>query len=989
MHPPRWRPDNIYQQWRKSTAAETAPTGRYSGQSLQPEELLTQLDRTSQQRGQSQRPTGPRKALGHYKDERIHRGPSVRPELKGQIDRFISCGPSGDNDAEAWQILQSMQREGNANSLRDLGTHRWFGIAYIGFTLRTCRYLVQELHAPVKRQVPKPSELLRLMPTFRIEATSIWAKVLWQVVSGIVEHRVTPPGKVNAEPETLHAPLTELMTLWHMAFTAHLQRQASLTPTLDWSLLPSPETLRDAMRQRADGETRLSFEDALAMLLPPVRHNNTDPTGYMANYEYESAALVTLDVLRNSSNFDVPGYALAAAAEYASFAPFVRLLEGILKSVPTPATRPVLRQKLESREVREQYAPIVERLDLVYSTRAGNSKPRIQQPVESDLGEGREESTARQSHKMSEGGGEEEWTGFVVPQLQGEGEASKTGNAETVEKQSSAHNVIPEVPSDASPAVEATDVLSPSPAPLEPPAKTRDEVTDRFVNLRINRLGHALQKQDGRLAEYIKTEVFDFAFDPAKPQLPAQLYEHLMLTLLSLRNPQAAIEVWNHFVQKSGHQPTAKTYTVMMRGAQHIRDINGMESFWNKMRDAGIQPDIHAWSTRVFGLIKGGKVDAGLKALGDLGQEWVAAARAKQAPGAPRNQRKRQASPLPETPAALTEFEGDVDGVPKPSLIAMNSVIAALASKSDQHIPKVLAWGRRFGLEPDQTTYNVLLNITMRHGQADEAIGILKRMQERGIPTDSTTWTILLSALFEGRSLDSLSPEEQQEYIMNFISTLEAATSTIDAKGYALVIDRLLKFYSNITAANAVLAQMTSRGLQPTAHIYTILMSHYFQRQPTPDFAAADALWRHIQASDAGRGAVLDSVFYDRMIEAYATHHWAIGSTQPLLTFLNHVTATRRRPSWRALYLAAQALAERQDWNQLHRIVDEARQWVKDGDGETVVGERRFGQRDFWGFVIDTGLLRDEGVVKPEDVMRTRTGEGPMDRRMGEMGGFD
>ena len=49
-----------------------------------------------------------------------------------------------------------------------------------------------------------------------------------------------------------------------------------------------------------------------------------------------------------------------------------------------------------------------------------------------------------------------------------------------------------------------------------------------------------------------------------------------------------------------------------------------------------------------------------------------------------------------------TLFEGDVDGVARPSLVVMNAAISALALKRDSLISSVLQWGRSFGLQPDR-----------------------------------------------------------------------------------------------------------------------------------------------------------------------------------------------------------------------------------------------------------------------------------------------
>ncbi|KAK3072508.1 hypothetical protein LTR53_006690 [Teratosphaeriaceae sp. CCFEE 6253] len=519
-------------------------------------------------------------------------------------------------------------------------------------------------------------------------------------------------------------------------------------------------------------------------------------------------------------------------------------------------------------------------------------------------------------------------------------------------------------------------------------------VVDRFTNLRIHRLSQAMEKQDLSIAEAVKREVLRH---PTDPPLKDQMYEHLMYALLCLRGASSAIEVWNYFNGPLGRTPTAKTYTVMMRGAQYVRDVHGMEAFWAKMRAAGVQPDDYAWTLRIQGLIRGGRVDDGLKALAECGQEWVGAARAKHAAATGGSGKKGGGKALspqgPELTAAQAGamFDGPIEGIPRPTVVTLNAAISALSTRADQHIPKVLSWGRAFGLEPDEKTYNVLLNVSMRHGHFEEGMAILQRMHDKGIPTTADTWTILLAQVFEGGSLDDLSHAEQEQRILAILTSLEStsAQANIDQKGYALAVDRLLKFFNNTSAANAVLAHMIARGVEPSSHIYTILMTSYFAREPSPDFAAVEALDRRIQNANGGRGALLDSIFYDRMLEGYAKHHRAVDGTRQLRRLLDRMRKESRRPSWTALELVARALADRGEWDFLLAVVDEARSWVKEeghgkrGEAEMLVGKRAFGQRDFWQFVVQTGLLRDEGVTSPDQMMREKTGQTPIERRLG------
>ncbi|KKY20398.1 hypothetical protein UCDDS831_g04740 [Diplodia seriata] len=110
---------------------------------------------------------------------------------------------------------------------------------------------------------------------------------------------------------------------------------------------------------------------------------------------------------------------------------------------------------------------------------------------------------------------------------------------------------------------------------------------------------------------------------------------------------------------------------------------------------------------------------------------------------------------------------------------------------------------------------------------------------------------------------------------------------------------------------------MVAKGLQVPPHIYTSLMTHYFERH---DLAAVDALWAQIEAS----GTVLDIVFFDRMIEQYARIH----DVDRMMVFLKRMSNRGLAPGWPALQDVVVKLAEIGDWERFDQIVNDVEQGV-------------------------------------------------------------
>ncbi|KAI7264550.1 hypothetical protein KC345_g8780 [Hortaea werneckii] len=952
------------------------------------------------------------------------RRPSLQQENEGfpeslqqRLNALVRCGPSGEHDIEAWRIVQDIISHESAENVSKLGLHRMFSKTYMGLSERLTKQAVHFTPEEQKAKgLPSPTVLVQLLHTFQLQAQDFYPRMLWLVSSAALE---TP--KLSLRRQLLD----DAMLIWNMAFASRLIRDRQLIdhPTrpplaveeLNWSFLPDTSTLRERLTSRLAAAPSMSFSAALSMYLPALRSNNTYSklTQTKFFYDWPSPALVTLDLLRTTP----PAHAVAGRetipyVKQAEYAPFVELVEGLLVTLKRPGVGMAMRGKFDDERTKGIYLGLAHRLGLNLPPwlREGGSGVAPPLPAKKAV----KESSERERKENVAISDDEGATSRVASQeskawaetvrklgesaqgkIQQQSEMStplQAKNADRQEEQSTSTAPL-NSSSDELPTIqESPDVLAPPPLAMRTPLTSRDKVTARFIDLRMNRLGQAQQKQQPRLAEHIKDEIFAFAASPEKPRLPDELFEHLMLALMSLARPKHAIEVWNHFIQY-GRQPTAKTYTVMMRGAQHARDVSAMEGFWQKMRMAGVQPDVSAWSTRIYGLIKGNKVKTGMRALAEMKDEWIAAARRKRfGDGSSSNAnqeasggRGRQHQTPPEISAAeaTSIFEGDVDDVPRPNVVVMNAAISALAAKNDRLISEVLQWGRTFGLEPDRRTYNVLLNVSMRHGQSDEAIDILRRMNQKNVQVDSQTWTVILTELFHDEAMNELSHAEQEDKVLSLITSLESVstspsgdpgtappTAFIDQKGYALVIDRLLKLYNNVPAANAVLSHMLNRNMQPTTQIYTILMAHYFQMTPYPDFAAVEALWHRIRAAeeDAGGRLTLDGVFYDRMIEAYATYHSLLNSSRPMMEFYYRLVASGRRPSWRALEHLARCLAERGEWDLLVQVVDQAREWVVSedagvGGAEVGMRPRVFGQRGFWEFVRETGVLRHEEVV--------------------------
>jgi pentatricopeptide repeat protein len=907
-------------------SGQRATDGRDSAQPLRPQHLLKEL-------GDVRRPTN--RSRPHNQSLSSH---SLSP-----FDIFQDRVANGKLE-EAWQTLRHAKDSSSVKlrmtRLNLKGLHQFMRRIVVNYNQASGVY---EKGAS-DSTLPTPWEFLRVVKDLGFLTPALLSELLWRLGNGILIKMHIYGGMDQAARDSA---FRELALLWHETLQLKLQPSSSSnshteTGPLRWNFLPTADSIA---REYKGSRTKLV--DVLAMIVPTDAPTQSGALGSVA--DFQSALLVTLDILRSdvAESNSSPSSSMGVRQQWQ---PLLTFLDDLLKLVAKPKVPPSIQSKLEQSgdPALGCYEALVRRLNLadIPPLRTDRDKAAKDQPRNRIAVLGNRHDAVKRSMKDIQNLGLPE-TAEVGPAM---------GLAVALDKKSLTEAGFT--------VVESMDM---------------DVDVHRHVLDWVKRLGRAMDHTNLLQAEACWKEVGEYSAKQAgASSLPLFLYEHFMLAFLAMRQPRLAMETWNTVIE-SGLEPTAKTWTVLMRGCSRGNDADALETFWARMRKQGVQPDQHAWSVRLFSLVKAKRISIAFSALKMMGQEWIAAVRKQQKVSL------QQASGKPYGIAQLPEIDlaqwnSDIGDVPRPTIAVVNSVISALANKDDQQIPRVLAWAREFAIDFDLTTYNALLNVAMRHDKTAEAFSILKHMQDRAIEPNSTTFTVVLAALFQSDFFTKLSQPEQTTQLFALIHNIEASCKTVklDAKGYALAIDRMLKLHNNPAAARALLDHMSERRLEPTTHIYTILMTSYFEADP-PDFAAAEALWARLRSYNSGYGAALDTIFYDRMVEAYAKNHRHVGIA-PMLKFLERMSHEGKRPGWQVLELVARALVDQDEWGRLHGLIDD----IRESKGLVRVGVRGLvGQNEFWRFIISTGVLEREGVTSEQE-LRKGSGNSTFPRLRGD-----
>lgn len=407
-----------------------------------------------------------------------------------------------------------------------------------------------------------------------------------------------------------------------------------------------------------------------------------------------------------------------------------------------------------------------------------------------------------------------------------------------------------------------------------------------------------------------------------KPTIPPRIYNAFLSGYLVLRQASRSVEVWNHMIS-NGVKPELPTWVAMLEGCVKAKDLEGFDGMWQRMLSAGVEPDNYAWTARVHGLMSFRRIDFGLRALDDMGKKWRSAENAVNAQ--PSNSKNAKGAKNTPVTAKL------VNHCTKPSVEVVNGAMSGIVTLPDnarvssakriEYVQKILQWGLQFGVKPDTRTFNILIQLYLNAGDYATAIKVLQQMEVSGVQADLSTHTMLMTASFDNGSLDNLSESDRANYLLKRIEAFEAEGLRLNNYVYASAIDRLLKHYGSYDAVRALIEHMQARNLSPSAHVYTSLLTYYFQQSP-PAITAVDSLLQSIFASPH---ADTDKIFFDRTIEGYAAH----GEVGKMMSVLTRMSRQGKHPSFQALTAVIRALVTAGDTDRARFIVRD----VQRGEG--------------------------------------------------------
>ncbi|KAI0131755.1 hypothetical protein F4776DRAFT_157673 [Hypoxylon sp. NC0597] len=313
------------------------------------------------------------------------------------------------------------------------------------------------------------------------------------------------------------------------------------------------------------------------------------------------------------------------------------------------------------------------------------------------------------------------------------------------------------------------------------------------------------------------------------------LFDCFINIRMALNQPDHAILALNT-LRKVGLKPTLKTWNTMLDGCKKSRNTAALKSVWAKLSGSGMKLDMEIWTTRVSGLIESGDVQGGIHALEEMVSLW-------------------NKSSKDENTTAV-----------KPTIEPVNAALVGLIRQGRGPAAEaLLAWASQQGIEPNVFTYNTLLRRFVRDGRSEDVRRLFAIMQDTGVRADEATFTIVLDAAFGKIAKDDV--EEQTKTVTEVLDKMKAAGLEANLHTYGKLIYNLLQSGDGAKeAVKTVLARLWSQGHELSPHIYTMLVEHYFARDP-PDLDAVEILLERRRLLDYED---MDKTFYDRVVKGYS-----------------------------------------------------------------------------------------------------------------------
>lgn len=282
-------------------------------------------------------------------------------------------------------------------------------------------------------------------------------------------------------------------------------------------------------------------------------------------------------------------------------------------------------------------------------------------------------------------------------------------------------------------------------------------------------------------------------------------YNWLIDALSKSRQVKKGHAIYKEMKRKAKFVPDLKTYTVLMEGWGHEKDLLMVRTVYQEMLDAGIRPDVVAYGMLISAFCKSGKCDEAIKVF--------------------REMEVSACMPSPHVYCMLINglgSEGRLDealkyfelykesGFPM-EVPTCNAVVGAYCRSSKfQHAFEMVDEMRKCKIGPNSRTYDIILHHLIKSQKFEEAYDVFQKMGMDGCEPQLNTYTMMVGMFCSNERVDMALKVWEQMKEKGVLPCMHMFSALING----------LCFENRLEEACAYFQEMLDKGIRPPGQLF-------------------------------------------------------------------------------------------------------------------------------------------------------------------------
>lgn len=285
-------------------------------------------------------------------------------------------------------------------------------------------------------------------------------------------------------------------------------------------------------------------------------------------------------------------------------------------------------------------------------------------------------------------------------------------------------------------------------------------------------------------------------------------YNWLIDILSKSKQVKKAHAIFKEMKRKGRFIPDLKTYTVLMEGWGHEKDLLMLKAVYQEMLDAGIKPDVVAYGMLISAFCKSGKCDEAIKVFHEMEESGC--------------------MPSPHVYCMLINGLGSMErldealkyfqlskesGFPM-EVPTCNAVIGAYCRALEfHHAFKMVDEMRKSVIGPNTRTYDIILNHLIKSEKIEEAYNLFQRMERDGCEPELNTYTMMVGMFCSNERVDMALKVWKQMKEKGVLPCMHMFSALING----------LCFENRLEEACVYFQEMLDKGIRPPGQLFSNL----------------------------------------------------------------------------------------------------------------------------------------------------------------------